>query len=253
MFNGGGRFTGNSINVNTRCDAFYSDTAKLEVGLWNGSISIKIAPSTGVDSRGLRQYEREINRIMNVSIKMEDIETLIEAIDKELKDATKNKKVSLPAKAMRDTASKKLTTIGYDQDKGTYYLMVTADINDAGVGTEEGSIRFDFENKEYLVDYDITTGNSGSTTSTTSDWKRFVKILNGYTRTIPMEDHGVKYNNTFSRSGNGGGFGGGFNPQAGMNQGGFQGYPQGQQMPQQQPQYNAPVTTFDGSMDDLPF
>lgn len=234
-------------NTNTRCDNFYSDNGRLEVSLWNNYVSLRIAPSTGVDARGLRTYESDNNRIMSTCIKFENIESIIEAVENELIPAAKDgkdKTISFMTAGYREGSKKKLITIGYSAEIDTYYLSVAANLDEDGKGTPEQTIRFDFERKEIFVDYDLTTGDS-LTTPVQSDFNRFMKIISGYTRAIPMEDHGVRFvKNRYRQSGFGG--------QQQFNQQRMGAVPQQQPM-QQAGGYSAPVTQFEGSFDDLPF
>ena len=53
----GGQNNGNGINVNTTVKTLYSDYSSLTLGAWNQQLSIRLAPCTGTDSNGMRQYD----------------------------------------------------------------------------------------------------------------------------------------------------------------------------------------------------
>ena len=220
------------VNCNTKFQSFYSEAALLSIGGWNRTLSIEIAPSTGVDAEGRRQYVDDFNQKARTSLTVENAIALKNDIDEHLLDSIKQGKPDASSIEIGDGASKKILTIGYD---GTStYLKLSVNVTPDGHCDPTNEITCKFNKKTLRHGYDGTTG--GTPVQKETEFEVFYAILSHVADMIPVAVHTTKYNNALSASfgANKGGKGqqGGFNPSG----------------------YQATVSNYGGSdMDFLPF
>lgn len=245
------------INVNTTFKTFFGDLSSLNIGAWNGQLSIKIIPCTGVDASGIRQYDN--NRRANTALTPEKANVLKSGIDTIIKPTLEKiengEDVQLPinvAVSMGSNDKKNVLAVEIkldDKGKPSVYLTLFQMIGMDNSADPQNIFSYKFGEHTYVFDYDYHNGNCGGEKMVGSEFKTFYDILNNVVDILPISAHGVKYVNTLSskfstgNSNGGNSFGG--NSYSG---GGWQNSSTASRS------YEAPVSSMMGSEDfGLPF
>lgn len=205
MFGRTSNQSGNGINVNTSFKTFFSDLSSLSVGAWNGQMSIRITPSMGTDSNGIRQYDN--NRKANTALYPEKALLLKEAFDKHIRPLVKayketgegqSKSVSL---SLGSNEKKNVLSIEFKEGSdGKYHLYLTINqmIREDNSVDPQNVFSYCFNENTYVLDYNPSNGTYASEESCESEFEVFYEMLGNVVNILPIAAHGVKYTNTVS-------------------------------------------------------
>ena len=197
MFNTRQNNNGNKISVNTRLYTSYSDACSITVGGWNTNLSLKVAPFKGVDANGFRQYAQDSTETIMTSLTVENTTALLEGIKNKIVPAIEAKEAKSVSVSIGENNNRKMVTVLTD---GTdVFLRVTVGVSDAGIADANNSITHKFNKKEYLVNYDPSTGG-GEVVSTNADFNNFVKKLNDIYEFSGAVAHSIKYSDALKAS-----------------------------------------------------
>lgn len=187
----------NSVSVNTRLYTSHSDACALTIGGWNTQISLKIAPFKGVNADGIRQYAQDSTETIMTSLTVDNTTALLEGIKDKINPAIEAKESASVSISIGANNNRKVLTILTDGNDT--FLRLTIGVSDAGIADANNSITHKFNKKEYLVDYDPSTG-SGEVVSTNSDFINFVKKLNDIYEFSGAVAHSIKYSDSIKAS-----------------------------------------------------
>ena len=190
MFNTRTNNNGNNVSVNTRLYTSYSDACAITLGGWNTNLSLKVAPFKGVDANGLRQYAQDSTETIMTSLTLENTTALLEGINDKIFPAIEAKEEKSVSVSIGNNNNRKVVTVATNGED--VFLKVTVGVSDAGIADANNTITHKFNKKEYLINYDSSTG-SGETVSTHSDFKNFVKKLNYIYKFDGAVPHSIKY------------------------------------------------------------
>lgn len=231
---GGGNSSG--PNASTSFHIFYSESAMTKVSGWNKNLSINVAPCTGVDAEGRRQYVDDMNQQVKTALTIDNCIALKKDIEDHLLDSIKAGTADASSVEIGDGANKKIFTIGFDGE--STYLKISTNVTPEGICGADNEIMTKFGKKAVRRNYSGETG--GELTYVESDFEIFYTILTRVSEFIPVSIHVSRYDAEVKKmysNRNGGGYGGQQN-YGNNNNGGYQ----------------APVSNYGGSMEDfLPF
>lgn len=220
---------GNIININTHLGTFYSDTCMVSLGFWNDKISLKFHPFTGVNGNGLRQYSSDKNMIVNTSLTLENVTTLLSSINETINPAIKDKKSASVSVTMGMDLTKKIMTVATDGDNIT--LSISINVDSENKSPDNNTLTHTFAKKEYIENYDPKTGK-GDTKTSNADFDNFIIKLNEIYKINSTNTHSQNYSNAIKSAYNA-------NKQASNNAA----YPQST--------YSAPTINHDGDIGDM--
>lgn len=246
----GGQNNGNGVNVNTSIKTLYSDYSSLTLGAWNQQLSIRLAPCTGADSNGMRQYDT--NRRASTALVPEKALMLKAAIENKIMpkihvlmdggslDEPVSVSIALGSADKRNVFTIELTND--ENGKACAFLKIHQMVREDGTCDPQNIFTYKFGVNTLLYDYNPSTGSSREA-EVQSEFMFFYDLISHVSELLPLSAHGTKYNNAISaRYQNN-------RPSYGAPQGGGFGA-----APARQPSYEAPTSSF-GVNDDygLPF
>lgn len=192
MFNNNQYNNGNGVNVNTNFGTSYSDVASVQIGAWNRQLSVRIQPAIGKNADGITQYTTDRTQVITTAITHENAILLLEGMNEKLLPAIaegKAKSISVP---MGKPDSRKVFTIGFDGKES--YIEVATGVNENGVAADGNCIHHVLAKREYMEDYNHTTGQSVNVEVEVELLKLKAEIekINDL---IPAVAHSISYNN----------------------------------------------------------
>lgn len=199
MFFGNNKSNNNdSINVNTRFEALYSDTSSLVYGGWNNKLSIRLLPAIGKDSNGLTQYDDKAKSITSLS--QTNAKALYLAFEKEIKpNIGQDKEIKVSVSISSGT---NILSIGYKLDGGNplYTLELAQGVNSDGIAEDESKIiSYTFNRTDVLINYDPKTG-SGTPSVENSEFENFYDRLKHIGDLLPVSAHGIRYSDAIGKA-----------------------------------------------------
>lgn len=247
----GGQNNGNGINVNTTVKTLYSDYSSLTLGAWNQQLSIRLAPCTGTDSNGMRQYDP--NRKASTALVPEKALMLKSGIDAVIMPNLKNiltggsltEPVSVGT-SMGSAERRNIVTIELSNDEGgqaSVFLKVHQMVHDDKTCDPQNIFVYKFGSNSLIYDYNPSTGQSREVNAQ-SEFLLFYDMLAHVSDLLPLSAHGAKYNAAVSARYQSGrnGQGNGMTPNMQF------------QRPSSQDAFNAPISNYDANDDlGLPF
>ena len=78
-------------SITTNYQTFFGNDSKLTLAGWNDRLSIKIAPTKGMNPDGLRMYASDISEILTTAFSKEAAISLLEGIAAKIIPALENK------------------------------------------------------------------------------------------------------------------------------------------------------------------
>jgi len=190
MYYGKPTTTKQEVNLNTNLFTSFSDTAQINAGAWNNQLSIKVKPCVGTDANGMRQYAGDNSQIITTSITPQNAICLVEGFEANVLPAVRGEKESGSASiVMGNAEQRKILTVGYENNKAYFSIAINLDSN-GKAGTE---IRHTFNKKEYLVDYNPSTGNP-TEKSVEVELFDFMNKIKSVKDLSPVIAHSIKYN-----------------------------------------------------------
>lgn len=194
MFNiqGGNKFGGSGVNVNTAVCSYYSDSCQLKVSLWNDKFSIKFAPLKGINADGLRMYAQDRADIISTSLSSDNIIALNEGIDNVIMPALENGAEAEISVTISSGENRKVLTIKTTANKDVLMILYLG-VSDNGVATGD-KIQHLFNKREYMTSYNPETGEN-TAIEVNTDFINFKDKLESFRKTTAATSHAIKYDN----------------------------------------------------------
>lgn len=197
MFMGRENNNNNGVNVNTKLFTSYSDTAMITLSAWNQQISVKVHPSKGLDSEGLRQYATDNTEVISTSLTLENATTLLDGVKEKLKPALDTKGESKVSVSMGNADNRKVLSLGVEGEDTYFELAINVDEN--GKAEEKNIIKHVFRKKMYMEGYDPKTGE-GVMVTCNADFENFIIKIEDVYKLSPAIAHGINYSNAVKQS-----------------------------------------------------
>lgn len=196
MFGRNSNQSNNGVSVNTTFKTLYSDISSLNFGGWNGTISVRIAMSTGSDANGVRQYDQ--NRRGITSLYPEKAICLYKGYMKNVKphvDAGETGMFST-AISLGYGDKKNVLALEYKQDtdgKMKHFLTLYQMIDANNAANPQNTFSYKFNQNSYVTDYEPNTGKFNSEEFCESELELFLDVLRDAKDILPITAHGVRY------------------------------------------------------------
>lgn len=192
MFNNNQFNNGNGVNVNTTFGTSYSDAASIQIGAWNKQLSVKIQPAIGKNADGITQYTTDKTQVITTAITHENAILLLNGIENTLLPCIAKgeaKSISVP---MGKPENRKVFTVGYDGKDS--YIEVATGVNENGIAQDNNCIHHTLAKREYMEDYNHTTGQS-TNVSVEVELLKLKAEIEKINDLIPAVAHSISYNN----------------------------------------------------------
>lgn len=193
--NGGNNY--NQISVTTRLYNSYSDTAALIVSAWNEQISIRLNPFKGKSPDGIRIYEQDMNNCIMTALSMDNTSALLEGIYSTIIPALVDKKSANVAVLIGTTTNKKTLVISTDGNNVS--LTIYVGVDEENKAKEENSITHIFNKKEWIKDYNSSSG-TGEIHEANADFTSFTRKLEEVYKLSSAVVHAIKKNEAYKNS-----------------------------------------------------
>lgn len=201
MFFGSNKNQNNGgVNINTRFETLYSDTASLTYGGWNNMLSIRMQPSVGKDENGLNQYNADAK--CNTSLSQSNAKALYEAYKNVIEPVigtADHKSVSV---SMGKSDAKNILSIIYDKDENnepTFSLQLVQSVSPEGIASDDKTTVFTFNKTNYLEDYNPVDG-SGVMHTTNAEFLNFIDRIKNIGDLLPVSAHGMRYSDAIGKA-----------------------------------------------------
>ena len=201
MFGRNNNQSNNGINVNTTFKILYSDISSLTIGGWNGSISLRIAMSTGTDGNGIRQYDN--NRRGVTSLSPEKAGMLASGYAEKVWPFVKDYLDGKPVTGLHSVAvslgfgdKRNALAIEFKPDvdgKMKHFLTLYQMVDQNNIASAQNTFSYKFNENTYVVDYDYNTGHYAEEKYCENEFALFLEILKNSYNILPIVAHGVKY------------------------------------------------------------
>ena len=190
-----------SNSITTSFTTVSSETSTLRISGWNQNISLRIAPTTGVNANGMREYSKD--KFGQSALSHEKAKLLATKYEEEMKPLIEKYKVDgiFPGKQSISVQAgnpdkPNIISIEFDLDdknRPGMFLAIYQNVGENGVAQQMSSFRHHFKTTPYLKNYNPGTGEAIKAEDTFADFNNFMDIIKTPTNTLPIGYHGQKY------------------------------------------------------------
>lgn len=188
------------VNINTRFETLYSDTASLIYGGWNSMLSIKLQPCTGKDANGLNQYNAEAR--CNTSLSQSNAKALYEAYKNKIEPVIGTIDKKTVSVSMGKSDAKNILSIIYSKDENgedTFSLQLVQGVSPEGIASDDKITTYVFNKTQYVEDYNPIDG-SGNMSTTNAEFMNFIDHLKNVGDILPISAHGMRYSDAIGKA-----------------------------------------------------
>ena len=172
-------------SITTSFTTVSSETSTLKISGWNQNISIRIAPTTGVNANGMREYSKD--KFGQTALSHEKAKLLATKFEEEMKPLIDKYKVDgiFPGKqsiSVQVGTSEKPNIISIefdldDKNKPGMFLAIYQNVGSNGVAQQMSSFRHHFKTTPYLKNYNPASGEAITAEDAFADFNNFMAIM----------------------------------------------------------------------------
>lgn len=185
-------------SITTNYQTFFGNDSKLTLAGWNDRLSIKIAPTKGMNPDGLRMYASDISEILTTAFSKEAAISLLEGIAAKIIPALENKENASVGIITGVNENQKVVQI--ELIDNTIKLKVNTKLNEEGQCGEDSIYAYTFTARDYSDGYSCSEGFINRQ-SVQAEFKLFCKILEEFSSSSGVSVQIEKFRKSFSYQG----------------------------------------------------
>lgn len=187
-------------SITTNYQSFFGNDSKLTLAGWNDRLSVKIAPTKGMNPDGLRMYASDLSEILATALSKEAAISLLEGIIAKIIPALENKENASVGVIAGVNENQKVVQI--ELLDNIIKLKVNTKLNEEGQCGEDSIYVYTFNTRDYSDGYNCSEGFINKQ-PVQAEFRLFCKILEEFSSSSGVSLQIEKFKKSFSYQGQG--------------------------------------------------